>query len=81
MATTITGFTINGTSFTSAIAQFFGTTKLAALGTLTSSMFIQWKPLPTTIVFGFTGVDASGHQWSQSVSVSTVGATTTKLFQ
>jgi subtilase family serine protease len=81
VATTITGFTINGTSFTSAIAQFFGTTKLAALGTLTSSMFIQWKPLPTTIVFGFTGVDASGHQWSQSVSVSTVGATTTKLFQ
>ncbi len=49
--------------------SFFGSSKIAALGTLSSSMQIQWKPLPATIVFAFTGVDASGRQWSQSLSV------------
>jgi hypothetical protein len=76
VATTITGFTINGTSFTPAISSFFGSTKIAALGTLSSSMQIQWKPLPATIVFAFTGVDASGHQWSQSLSVPTATTAT-----
>jgi hypothetical protein len=77
VATTITGFTVNGTNFAPAIASFFGSTQLAAMGTLSSTMQIQWKPLPATIVFAFTGVDASGHQWSQSLSVPTATATTT----
>jgi hypothetical protein len=76
--TTITGFTVNGTSFTSAVRAFFGSTQIAALGTLASSMQIQWKPLPATIVFAFTGVDASGRQWSQSLSVPTTGAAVSK---
>jgi hypothetical protein len=78
VATKITGFTINGTNFTSAIPSFFGATQIAALGTLASSMEIQWKPLPATIVFAFTGVDASGRQWSQSLSVPTTGAAVSK---
>jgi hypothetical protein len=78
VATTITGFTINGTNFTSAVPAFFGTTQIAALGTLASTMEIQWKPLPATIVFAFTGVDASGRQWSQSLSVPTNSAAVSK---
>jgi hypothetical protein len=78
VATTITGFTINGTSFASAIRSFFGTSQLAASETLASSMQIQWKPLPPTIVFTFTGVDASGRQWSQTLSVPTTTATVSK---
>jgi subtilase family serine protease len=78
VATRITGFTINGTSFTSEIPSFFGTSQLAVSGTLASSMQIQWKPLPATIVFAFTGVDASGRQWSQSLSVPTTTATVSK---
>jgi hypothetical protein len=34
-------------------------------------MQIQWKPLPSTLVFVVSGQDTSGHQWSQTVSVST----------
>jgi Bacterial Ig-like domain (group 3) len=71
IATTITGFTVNGTSYTSAIVPFFGSAKLAAHGTLTGTMVIQWNPLPPTLVFVFTGEDASGKQWSQTVSLAT----------
>jgi hypothetical protein len=78
VATTITGFTINGTNFASAIPSFFGATRIAALGTVASSMEIQWKPLPATIVFAFSGVDASGRQWSQSLSVPTNSAAVSK---
>jgi len=69
--TTITGFTINGTNFTPSIGAFFGTTQMAAQATLTGTMVIQWTPLPATLVFVFTGVDASGAQWSQTVSLAT----------
>jgi hypothetical protein len=70
-ATTLTGFAINGTDFTPAIAGFFGSTQLPANGTLTANLIIQWLPLPANIVFSFTGVDASGRKWSQSVSIAT----------
>ena len=71
VATTLTGFSINGTNFTSAIAPFFGASQIAAHATLTSTMNVQWSPLPATLVFVFNGVDASGHQWSQTISLST----------
>jgi hypothetical protein len=71
VSTTITGFTINGTNFTSAIGSFFGSTQLPAEGMLTSAMQIQWKPLPSTLTFAFTGQDASGKAWSQNLAVST----------
>jgi hypothetical protein len=71
VATTVTGFTINGANFTPVIGNFFGTTQVAAHGTLTGTMVIQWSPLPATLTFGFTGMDASGRQWSQTVSLQT----------
>jgi subtilase family serine protease len=72
-ATTLTGFTINGTSFTPAIAASFGSTQLAAHGALTATMNIQWTPLPATLMFVFNGVDGSGRQWTQTVSLATAG--------
>jgi hypothetical protein len=72
-ATTLTGFTINGTSFTPAMAADFGGTQIVAHGTLTSTMNIQWTPLPATLVFVFNGMDASGRQWTQTVSLATTG--------
>jgi hypothetical protein len=71
LATTLTGFSINGTDFTPSIAAFFGTTQMAANGTLTGTMEIQWNPLPAVLVFVFTGEDASGAKWSQTVSLAT----------
>jgi hypothetical protein len=72
-ATTLTGFTINGTNFAPAMAADFGGTQIAAHGTLTSTMNIQWTPLPATLVFVFSGADASGRQWTQTVSLATTG--------
>jgi hypothetical protein len=72
-ATTLTGFTINGTNFTPAIAADFGSTQMAAHGALTSTINIQWTPLPATLVFVFNGMDASGRQWTQTVSLATTG--------
>jgi hypothetical protein len=72
-ATTLTGFTINGTNFTPAMSADFGSTQIAAHGTLTSTINIQWTPLPATLVFVFNGVDGSGRQWTQTVSLATTG--------
>jgi hypothetical protein len=71
LATTLTGFSINGTDFTPSIAAFFGTTQMAADGALTGTMVIQWNPLPAVLVFVFTGEDVSGAKWSQTVSLAT----------
>jgi hypothetical protein len=69
--TTLTGFTINGTNFTSVIGGFFGSTAVAAHATESSTMVIQWTPLPATLVFVIGGVDASGRQWSQTATLAT----------
>jgi subtilase family serine protease len=71
VATRLTGFTIDGTNFTPAIASFFGGAQIAANATISSIMNVQWAPLPATLVFVFNGVDASGRQWSQTVSLAT----------
>jgi hypothetical protein len=73
VATTLTGFTINGTNFTPTIAASFGNTQIAAHGALTTTMNVQWTPLPATLVFVFSGADASGRQWTQTVSLATTG--------
>jgi hypothetical protein len=73
VATKVTGMTINGTDFSTVIAGAFGSAQLAAHGSLTANLIVQWKPLPSTLTFVFTGVDASGKQWSQTASVKTSG--------
>jgi len=68
--TTVTGFTINGSSFTNAISAFFGTAQIPAKGTLTTN-FTVMAPVPPSLVFVFTGADAGGRQWSQTLTVAT----------
>ena len=70
-ATTLTGLTINGTNFTSAINAFFGTAQIPAKGRLSTNLLVQWSPLPPSLVFVFNGADAGGRQWSQAVTVAT----------
>ena len=70
VATTVTGYTINGLDFGSMVAATFGSTQLPANGTLTANIVIQWKPLPASLVFVFNGVDAGGRKWTQTVTVS-----------
>jgi hypothetical protein len=38
---------------------------------LTASLVVQWLPLPASLTFVVSGVDATGHQWSQTSTVAT----------
>ncbi len=70
-ATKLTGVSINGVNMTPAIGAMFGGPQIAAHATLTAVVNVQWSPLPATLVFVFTGSDASGKQWTQTVSLAT----------
>jgi len=68
VATTLTGFTINGVSYD--VATTFGTTTIAADSSVSSKgLGFATLNVPTNVVFGFSGVDASGKQWTQTLSI------------
>jgi uncharacterized protein (TIGR03437 family) len=68
VATTLTGFTINGQSYD--VATVFGTSAVAADGSIASTgLGFGSLNVPSNVVFGFTGVDAGGKQWSQTLTV------------
>ncbi len=69
--TKLTGLTINGTSFSSAISALFGNSQLPARGTLIALMSVQWFPQPATLTFVLTGTDAGGRVWTQTTSLKT----------
>ena len=66
VATTLTGFTINGTS--TALSTFSSTT-IPALGSVKGTVKFTTVSVPSVMVFGFTGQDASGQKWSQQLPV------------
>jgi hypothetical protein len=69
VSTILTGFTFDGISFAGSIAKFFGSTTLAAHGTLTGTLKAGNIPVPATVPIVFTGRDASGAAWSQQIAV------------
>jgi subtilase family serine protease len=69
VSTTLTGFTFDGMSFAGAIAKFFGTTTLAAHGSLTGNLNAGNITPPAQVPIVFTGRDASGASWSQRIVV------------
>jgi hypothetical protein len=71
--TTLTRFTINGTSYAAQIINFFGSSSIPALGTISARLRTKDLTVPTTVVFGFSGVDPGGRQWSQQLSVPFYG--------
>jgi hypothetical protein len=71
VATTVTGWTIAGTSFASAITAALGSASLPANGTLSDVMIIGWSPMPNPLVVVFTGADVSGTKWSVTSSIAT----------
>jgi uncharacterized protein (TIGR03437 family) len=72
-STTLTGFTINGTDYSSNIAAFFGTSTIPANGTLSASLREAGVTVPATRTFGFTGKDASGRTWTQQTAAEFLG--------
>jgi uncharacterized protein (TIGR03437 family) len=71
MATTLTSFTINGQSET--IATFFNTTAIPAHGSIVGGIRSKPIPVPATRIYGFSGKDANGFQWTQQVPVQFFG--------
>jgi uncharacterized protein (TIGR03437 family) len=70
VSTTLTDFTINGVSHASEILKDFSGADIAAKGKLSAgSLSLANLTAPAKVVFGFSGVDASGQTWSQQVSV------------
>jgi uncharacterized protein (TIGR03437 family) len=70
--TTLTGLTIGGVNYSSDIKSFFGSANIPANGVLTVTLGFQSLNTPVIQVFTFSGMDASGQQWSQQVSVQFV---------
>jgi subtilase family serine protease len=69
VATELTGFTFGGVDYSSQIASYFGSSTITANGTISVNLEAKSLTVPATVVFGFTGVDAGGRQWSQQLSV------------
>jgi subtilase family serine protease len=69
VATTVNGFSFSGVSYAASVATFFGSSTLAPHGTLTANLKANNVPVPSTVVLGFTGRDASGVVWTRQISV------------
>jgi uncharacterized protein (TIGR03437 family) len=68
VGTRVTGFTFNGTDYSSKIVSFFGTSAIPGHGTISAKLEATVTP-PTDVIFGFSGVDSGGRQWSQHLVV------------
>ena len=76
IATTLTGFTINGVSNAAQIPSLFGTAAIAARGSIQASESLQNLDVssgPVNVVFGFSGVDVSGATWNTTMTVPFTG--------
>ena len=73
LATVLTDYTINGVSHIEELTNALGTSTLPARGSLTARLTLTDLAVPIRVMFGFKGVDASGYQWSQQVSVPFYG--------
>jgi uncharacterized protein (TIGR03437 family) len=69
IATTLTGMSINGVDYTSQIASMFGSASIPAARSITAKIGLANIAVPANVAFTFKGVDASGTQWSQQLSV------------
>ena len=69
IATTLTGFTINGASYSSQIASIFGGSAIAARGSISGCLSLASVSVPVNETFGFSGVDANGTAWSTALTI------------
>ncbi|HTB19437.1 MAG TPA: protease pro-enzyme activation domain-containing protein [Bryobacteraceae bacterium] len=68
VATTLTAFSINGATYD--VNTVFGSAQIPADGSVSSSgLELANLAVPTNVVFTFNGVDASGKQWTQTLTV------------
>ena len=73
VSTTLTGLTIAGNNYSTDIVSFFGSSSIAANGTLSASLQTTNLTVPATLLFIFSGVDGNGRTWSQQLNVQFLG--------
>jgi uncharacterized protein (TIGR03437 family) len=73
VATTLTGFSIDSSDYSSSITSFFGSATIPARGTLSAAIRSIGLTVPTTRLYSFSGKDASGATWTQQISVPFFG--------
>jgi uncharacterized protein (TIGR03437 family) len=67
VATTLTGFTINGANNP---ISLFNSTSIPAKGSINAPLRFRLASVPSVVTFGFSGMDTiSGVLWSQQISV------------
>ncbi|HEX3880660.1 MAG TPA: protease pro-enzyme activation domain-containing protein [Bryobacteraceae bacterium] len=76
IATTMTGMTINGVDYSGRISSLFGSSAIPAAGAIAAKIGLANLSVPLNVPFTFTGVDASGNQWNQQLSVPFQGVQT-----
>jgi uncharacterized protein (TIGR03437 family) len=69
IGTTLTDFTIDGTSYASQIPTLFGAVAIPANGSISAKYGFATLAVPKTVILGFTGIDASGTQWTTQLPV------------
>ena len=73
VATTLTSFSIAGKDFSSSIAALFGSTIIAAHGTISATVGTNVTTVPSNITLSFGGADAGGATWTQQIAVPLYG--------
>jgi uncharacterized protein (TIGR03437 family) len=68
VAAMLTGFSIDGQA--QPVAQYFPTANILPRGSISSTFVLRNQATPLTHIYGFTGVDALGNNWSRQVSVN-----------
>jgi uncharacterized protein (TIGR03437 family) len=76
VAATVTGFTIDGTTYN--VTSVFGTASIPANGSISSTgLSLANLTIPsggeTNVVFGYSGTDARGNQWSGQMTIPFTG--------
>jgi uncharacterized protein (TIGR03437 family) len=69
VAATLTDFTIGGTDEASKLSTFFNGTTIPAHGTLSAGVVSTGLTVPLNRTFTFSGTDASGNAWNQTLTV------------
>lgn len=71
--TTVTAFAFDDIDLSDYIADWFGSTTLGAHATLSADLGISDIDVPSDHVISFSGVDASGQEWTKQIKVSFLG--------
>ena len=69
IGTTLTDFTVDGASYASQIPVLFGGAAIPANGSISAQYGFPSLDVPRTMILGFTGIDASGAQWTTQLPV------------